>query len=47
MLNEGFVAYLKQSGLKTTELPLEHGYLHMAEQGQTMTGWINQSNDFL
>jgi hypothetical protein len=40
MLNEGFVAYLKQSGLKTTEFPVEQGYLHMEEQGQTMSGWI-------
>ena len=43
MLNQGFVAYLKQSGLQTTELPIEQGYLHMEEQGQTMAGWIDQA----
>jgi hypothetical protein len=43
MLNQGFVAYLKQSGLQTAELPLEQGYLHMEEHGQTLAGWIDQA----
>jgi Fe-S-cluster containining protein len=47
MLNEGFVAYLKQSGLKSAELPLEQGYLSMEEQGQTMSGWINLAHGSL
>lgn len=44
MLNEGFVAYLKQSGLKTVELPVEQGYLQMVESGQTMAGWISSAH---
>lgn len=40
MLNEGFVAYLKQVGLKTSELPMEQGYSSMVTMGQTMEMWI-------
>ena len=40
MLNEGFVAYLKQVGLKTSELSLEKGYSSMLTMGQTIEGWI-------
>jgi Fe-S-cluster containining protein len=41
MLNEGFVAYLKQAGLRTSELPLEQGYSSMATMGQTMEDWVS------
>ncbi len=40
MLNEGFVAYLKQSGLPSSELPIEQGYSSMITLGQTMEDWI-------
>lgn len=40
MLNEGFVAYLKQSGFQTSELPVEQGYSSMVTMGQTMEEWI-------
>ena len=40
MLNEGFVAYLKQIGIKTSELSLEKGYSSMLTMGQTMEAWI-------
>jgi Fe-S-cluster containining protein len=40
MLNEGFVAYLRQATLQTLELPLEQGYSSMATMGQTMEDWI-------
>jgi Fe-S-cluster containining protein len=40
MLNEGFVAYLKQQGMVSTELPLEQGYAAMKSQGQGFEGWI-------
>lgn len=40
MLNEGFVAYLKLLGLRTSELPLEQGYAFMVRLGQTMEEWI-------
>jgi len=40
MLNEGFVAYLKLLGLRTSELPLEQGYASMVRLDQTMEGWI-------
>ena len=42
MLNEGFVAYLKQRGFKGSELPLEQGYSTMVTLGQTMEDWIEQ-----
>jgi Fe-S-cluster containining protein len=41
MLNQGFVAYLKQSGLHVSEWPLEQGYTGMVSMGQTMAGWIS------
>lgn len=40
MLNEGFVAYLKQSGIRSAELPVEQGYSSMMTVGQTMEDWI-------
>ena len=40
MLNEGFVAYLKQTGIQSAELPLEQGYASMATLGQTFESWI-------
>jgi Fe-S-cluster containining protein len=43
MLNEGFVAYLKQSGIQSAELPLEQGYSSMISTGQTMEDWIGSS----
>jgi len=42
MLNEGFVAYLKQSGLASSELPIEQGYSTMLTLGQTMEAWIDR-----
>jgi Fe-S-cluster containining protein len=41
MLNEGFVAGLKQLGLQSAELPLEQGYSTMVTMGQTMEDWIS------
>lgn len=43
MLNEGFVAGLKQLGLQSSELPLEQGYSTMVTMGQTMEDWIRNS----
>lgn len=45
MMNEGFVAYLKQSGLQVTELPLEQGYSSMATLGQTTKEWIKSGQN--
>ena len=45
MLNEGFVAYLKQHGLKSTELPLEQGFAGMMKAGTTMEGWLGSRRD--
>jgi len=47
MLNQGFVAFLKQSGLRTSELPLEQGYTTMISLGQTMDGWISEASSSL
>jgi len=43
MLNEGFVACLKQLGLQSSELPVEQGYSSMETMGQTMEAWIDHS----
>lgn len=43
MLNQGFVAYLKQSGLDSSEMPIEQGYAAMMSMGQTMNQWISNS----
>lgn len=43
MLNEGFVACLKQLGLQSSELPMEQGYSSMETMGQTMEDWIGNS----
>jgi Fe-S-cluster containining protein len=40
MLNEGFVAFLRELGLHVTELPLEQGYSAMATLDQTIESWI-------
>ena len=40
MLNEGFVAYLKQIGMQSAELPVEQGYSSMVTLGQTFESWI-------
>lgn len=41
MLNEGFVACLKQMGLQVAELPIEQGYSSLVTLGQTMEDWVN------
>ncbi len=41
MLNEGFVACLKQMGLQVAELPIEQGYSSLVTVGQTMEDWVN------
>lgn len=43
MLNEGFVAYLKQRGLRSGEWPIEQGIGSLADTGQTMEDWIRGS----
>lgn len=43
MMNEGFVAYLRQLGLQESELPIEQGYSSLVTLGQTMKEWINKS----
>jgi len=40
MLNEGFVACLKERGLQEAELPIEQGYASMLTLGQSMDDWI-------
>jgi Fe-S-cluster containining protein len=40
MLNEGFVAYLKQQGLGSSELALEQGYASMRTHGQRFGSWL-------
>jgi Fe-S-cluster containining protein len=42
MFNQGFVAYLKQSGLHSSELPVEQGYVSMVETGLTIEEWIGE-----
>jgi Fe-S-cluster containining protein len=44
MMNEGFVAYLKQSGLQESELPIEQGYSSLVTLGQTMKEWVKSSD---
>ena len=44
MMNEGFVAYLKQAGLQVSELPIEQGYSSMHTLGQTMKDWIDSGS---
>ena len=41
MLNEGFVAGLKQMGLQVAELPVEQGYSSLVTLGQSMEDWVN------
>ncbi len=40
MLNEGFVAYLKQIGFQVSEDALDQGYSTLVTLGRTMEGWI-------
>jgi Fe-S-cluster containining protein len=40
MLNEGFVACLKQLGLASVEIPVEQGYSSIVTLGQTIDSWI-------
>ena len=40
MLNEGLVAYLKQRGMPSTELPLEQGYASVVTLDQSFASWI-------
>jgi Fe-S-cluster containining protein len=42
MLNEGFVAYLKQVGIQSSELPVEQGYSAMVTMGQSMEAWVGK-----
>ena len=44
MMNEGFVAYLKQAGLQVSELPIEQGYSSMLTLGQSMQDWIRSDS---
>lgn len=44
MMNEGFVAYLKQLGVQSAELPLGRGYSSMLETIQTFDSWIDNSS---
>ncbi|MEA3460776.1 MAG: YkgJ family cysteine cluster protein [Bacteroidota bacterium] len=44
MLNEGFVACLKQYELMSFELPIEQGYVSLATHGQTMEEWIKNKS---
>ena len=41
MLNEGFVACLKQKALQVAELPIEQAYSSLVTLGQTMEDWVN------
>jgi len=40
MLNEGFVACLKQMGIASVEIPVEQGYASMVTLDQTFETWI-------
>ncbi len=40
MLNQGFVAFLKQAGLPSAEFPMEQGYTSMVDSDQTFQTWI-------
>jgi Fe-S-cluster containining protein len=40
MLNQGFVAFLKQAGLQSVEFPMEQGYTSMVDTDQTFRTWI-------
>ena len=44
MMNEGFVAWLKQAGLQVSELPIEQGYSSMITLGQTMKEWVSSKS---
>ena len=45
MMNEGFVAWLKQAGLQVSELPIEQGYSSMVSMGQSMKEWLNSTQN--
>jgi len=40
MLNQGFVAFLKQAGLQSAEFTMEQGYTSMVDTDQTFQTWI-------
>lgn len=40
MLNEGFVAYLRQRKMESTELPLEQSYASIQTLGQDFASWL-------
>lgn len=42
MLNEGFVAYLKQNGVQVSEYPIEQGISDLESAGLTFEGWVGQ-----
>jgi Fe-S-cluster containining protein len=46
MLNEGFVANLKNSGLQTSEYPVEQGYLTILDHQLTLASWLIKRDDF-
>ena len=45
MMNEGFVAWLKQAGLQVSELPIEQGYSSMVSMGQSTKEWLNSTQN--
>jgi Fe-S-cluster containining protein len=45
MMNEGFVAWLKQAGLQVSELPIEQGFSSMLTLGQGMKEWIKSKQN--
>ncbi len=45
MLNEGFVAFLKEMDLQVAELPIEQGYSSLLTLGQSMEDWIGSKNN--
>jgi Fe-S-cluster containining protein len=45
MLNEGFVAYLRERGLPVSELPLEQAYKSMISLELTAEKWISKARD--
>lgn len=44
MLNEGFVACLKQHGIQSAEWPIEQGFVAMWGTGQTFGSWIRNAS---
>jgi Fe-S-cluster containining protein len=42
MMNEGFIAWLRQNGMIVTEWPLEQGYEEIVRSGETPDRWISR-----